>query len=366
MPHCQRLHSLPLAIVLALAWSVVGCTSQPSNPAGGSTPKRIIVLTNGISPYWDACREGVLAAKRDLKLAEQSFDAVLEVNDGTPQGQIDRLRQYASQSDVAAIGISVTDAGNAAIADELRQLQKKGVVVLTLDADVDRVKFRDARQAFIGTDNLAAGRELGKAIKGLRPDGGALVTFVGRTGSQNAIDRRQGVIDGAGATFKPVDNMGDETDLSRARDNVRNAIINHPNLNVLIGIWSYNGPAIVDVVKQLGRRKDFTCVTFDAEPQTIEAIAKGDLDCMVVQNPYKIGYDGVRMMTALIRKDDTVVKEMFPKLGEPDGDLFDTGLKLVVPNEGSPLKGDVFSQKTEFLTLKQFQDWLAKFSLKGS
>lgn len=348
---------------------LAGCTSDNSNSTGssaGTSLKRIMVLTNGPGSYWDACREGVNAADKELKLADHGLRAVLEIGDGTPKGQIDKLRQYASQADVVAVGISVTDAANVAIAEEMRKLRAKGVHVLALDADVDREKFRDARLAFIGTDNLAAGRELGKAIAGLRPDGGGLVTFVGRTGSQNAIERRQGVIEGAGAKFKALDNMADETDRSRAKDNVRNAITNHKDLNVLVGIWSYNGPAIVDVVQELKRRQDFTCVTFDAEQKTIAAMDAGSVDCMIVQNPFKIGYDGVKMMAALLTNDEATQKAMFPDLKAAGGDLYDTGLKLVVPGAQSPLKAEQFSNKTEFLTLEQFNAWLAKYKLKES
>ena len=50
----------------------------------------------------------------------------------------------------------------------------------------------------------------------------------------------------------------------------------------------------------------------------------------------------------------------------PDGDIYDTGLKVVVPNEDSPLKKDMFGEKTEFLTLAQFREWLSKYNLTGS
>ena len=44
---------------------------------------------------------------------------------------------------------------------------------------------------------------------------------------------------------------------------------------MLVGIWSYNVPAIVDVVKELDRQEDYTIVTFDAEPIAIQQIASG-------------------------------------------------------------------------------------------
>ena len=87
---------------------------------------------------------------------------------------------------------------------------------------------------------------------------------------------------------------------------------------------------------------------------------------MVVQNPYQMGYQGVRLLKALVEDDNDTVKEMLPKLGEAEGDIYDTGLKVVVPNGETRLKQDMFSSKTEFLTLDAFKEWLDKYNLEGS
>lgn len=362
---------------LLLAIACCGCDAAKQNPNGAEGTdaadvssgelKRIILLTNGNSPYWDTARAGLQAAEKELGLAEAGLRAVVEVNgESTPRGQIDKLRQFASQSDIAAVGVSVTDAANAAIADEMRKLREQGIVVITVDSDIDRESFRDARFAFVGTDNLIGGRELGIAVKHLRPDGGQYVTFVGRTGAQNAIERIGGFNEGAGETFQSLDNMGDENDPTRARDNVRNAITNHPDLNVLVGIWSYNAPAIADVVQQLGRKRDFAVAVFDAEPLAVDYMDQGMIDVMVVQNPFEMGYQGVRLMKALVEKDDATINELLPHHAEDGGDLYDTGLKVVVPDQGSPLEAGQFGPTTQFLKLGEFKAWLAKHGLQGS
>jgi ribose transport system substrate-binding protein len=210
------------------------------------------------------------------------------------------------------------------------------------------------------------GRELGVAARGLRADGGSYVTFVGIPSAQNAVERVGGFAEGAGEKFHSATNMGDDIDLSRARENVRNAIQNHPDLKTLVGIWSYNAPAIVDVVKELDRRKDFTIVTFDAEPDAIAHMADGQIDAMVVQNPYEMGYQGVRLLKALANDDLATIAEMFPSLGKPNGNIYDTGLKVVVPDQGSPLTPDLFGERTEFLSLSKFREWLAEYKLTGS
>ncbi len=357
----QRLRSWKWVVIglLGLAVGAV-CTS-------GSNEKRVIILINGNSPFWDAARVGLQDADKDFKLKEAGLHAVLEQNDGTPQGQLDKLRTFASMSDVVAVGVSAIDANNAAIADQLRALQNKGVKVITVDSDVDREKFRDARYAFVGTDNLQGGRVLGKCARLLRPQGGEYETFVGRTGAQNAIERIGGFAEGAGDKFKDDGTMADQNDRTKARQDVRDAITNHPKLDVLVGIWSYNAPAIADVVKEPGQdRKRFTIVTFDAEPEAIQHMQDGLIDAMVVQNPYQMGYQGVRLMKALVQDDQTTLHEMLPHHGDKDGDLVNTGLKVVAPDDSS-LKADAFDKKeVEFLHLGDFRKWLEKYHLSGS
>jgi ribose transport system substrate-binding protein len=334
--------------------------ATPRKPPEGS-PAKYVLITNGNSPFWDAVRIGMENAGKDLGVKVD-----LMVNDATDQGQMEKLRQIGTQNDIVGVGLSAVQAQAPGVADEMRKLQAKGVHVITVDSDVDRDLYPDARFAFVGTDNLVGGRELGVCAKGLRPDGGSYVTFVGIKASQNAQERIGGFGEGAGERFKDMDSMGDDVDEVRARENVRNAIRNHPGLNTLVGIWSYNAPAIVDVVKELDRRKDFTIVTFDAEPGAIKAMAAGQIDAMVVQNPYEMGYQGVRLLKALVEGDGMLIAAMLPKLSQPAGNIYDTGLKVVVPDDGSPLKADLFGPKTQFMKLGEFREWLTKYGLEGS
>jgi ribose transport system substrate-binding protein len=353
-----------LGFIGLLAFS--GCGKNDPADKGGAGGKRIIILTNGNSPFWDAAGVGVREAAKKLDLDKAGLKAVVETNDGTDGGQINKLRQYGTQDDIVAIGLSVNTAGNEAIVDEMKKLRDKGIFVVTIDSDVDRAMHRDSRIAFIGTDNLVGGRELGKCAKGLLPDGGEYVTFVGIPAAQNAKERVGGFAEGAGPKFKSKDNAADATDRTRARQNVRTALDNHPDLKLLVGIWSYNAPAIVDVVREKGVRDRMKVIAFDAEPIAIEEMGKGMIDAMVVQNPFEMGYQGVRLLKALVEKDEKSIKEILPKKAQTDGDIYDTGLKVVVPDEGSPLKPEMFEKSTQFLKLSAFRDWLKKYNLTGS
>ena len=90
-------------------------------------------------------------------------------------------------------------------------------------------------------------------------------------------------------------------------------------------------------------------------------------DTPITMSTYaQMGYQGVRLMHALVRKDQSTVKDMLPNQGKPDGDIYDTDLKVVVPDGDARLKADMFDKKTEFLLLAKFREWLAKYKLEGS
>ena len=376
----DRFAALRLCFGLTLCGVLLGCGDSPA-PSGNSSPKpvlgeaaavptgnlkRIIVLTNGNAPFWDAGAAGAQDAAKDLNCEAEGFQVVVERGKFDVTEQLNKLRQYVGATDIAGVALSVVDAENAAIPREMARLQKAGIKVVTIDSDVNRETARDSRFAYLGTDNVVAGRELGTAAKTLLPDGGKYVTFVGVKTAANAKERISGFAEGAGEKFTSAENLGDGGKPDVARINVRGALNRNADTKVLVGIWSYNTPAIIDIVKQLNSREKLKIVGFDAEPQAIAFMGEGMLDVMVVQNPHQMGYQGVRLLKALIQNDEKVVKEMLPDHGSSNGDLYDTGLKLIVPNEGSPLNAELFGKKTEFLKLDAFKEWLAKYNLTGS
>jgi ribose transport system substrate-binding protein len=80
-----------------------------------------------------------------------------------------------------------------------------------------------------------------------------------------------------------------------------------------------------------------------------------------------MGVRTVRLLKAMVEDDKPVLEEMFPNAGGPDGDVHTTGLRVVVPDAGSPVKADLFDPKiVEFMTLPDFKAWLAKYHLTSS
>jgi ribose transport system substrate-binding protein len=359
VPLPRRAYAATLLLGLCGCLAIAGCSEQraattPKTTAadasgeragsGSAGPKRLIFITNGDDPFWDACNAGLIEGAKQSGIASEGLRVVMEKNNGTAQGQIEKLRQLGSQSDVK---------------------------VITVDGDVNRETFRDARAFYIGTDNVVGGRLLGTTarslLSGRGKTSGGYVQFAGFTDNDNARARMNGFKETVGDGFREADRMSDEMDLSKARDNVRTALVNHPDLVALVGIWAYNAPAIAEVAQERGVRDRLTIVTFDAQASALNHMADGRIDAMVVQNPFEMGIQAVRLLRAMHAGDEATVKEMFPRLGEPDGDIYTTGLRLIVPGETPPPGFDTpDSKNVEVMPLPVFRQWLAKYGLSSS
>src|SRR6185312_15516083 len=97
----------------------------------------------------------------------------------------------------------------------------------------------------------------------------------------------------------------------------------YPDLGVFLGLWSYNAPRIAEEVSKFpDLRKKTTIVTFDLDELAVEHLEKARIDATVCQNPYEMGYLGVRLLKALVGNDRATVNEMLPQ----GATVIDTGV----------------------------------------
>ncbi len=383
------LRTITLAGLLVLPLLLLGCgggdsgnggkkegtgtaSSTAENQKGAAGKKRLIFLTNGDDPFWDTCNAGLQDGAKQMELEAAGYSIVMDKGNFKIDGQIDKLRQYATEPDIVGIAISVVQADNKTIADELKNLQAQGKKIITVDGDLNRTRFRDSRTYYIGTDNFVGGKTLGTALNrilaGRKVTTGGYYQFAGFTDNDNARSRMNGVQEGVGKDYDELGRKPDQGDRNKAADNVRTALDNDEDkITALVGIWAYNAPAIADVVEERKVREKVSVATFDAAKDAISAMSAGNIDVMVVQNPFDMGVQSVRLLKAMCEDDAKTVKEMFPNEGKEDGDIYTTGLRVVVADEKSPVKATDFDPKVvEFMTLEQFKLWLAKYKLVSS
>jgi ribose transport system substrate-binding protein len=312
-------------------------------------------ITNGTSDWWNAVEKG-------MNDGAAQFQARVEMrrnNEGEPAGQIRLLENVMSLPDVDGVAVSVMEADSPGIAEKMRELQKAGKVVIAIDSDGQK----DARRAYIGTNNRKAGEVAGQVARTLRPRGGKTVVFVGTAAAANAQERREGFFAGAGDLFRvdsrrdALELFEDGTDHSRAQINVQTAISKYPDAGVFLGLWSYNAHFIAEEVGKFPElRKQATIVTFDLDELAGEDVAAGAIDATVCQNPYEMGFRGVRLLKAFIGKDQKTIDEMLPG----GIDTIDTGVRVVVPRKDSPVKGD------NVIDINEMKTWLASKGLKST
>jgi ribose transport system substrate-binding protein len=161
------------------------------------------------------------------------------------------------------------------------------------------------RLAYVGTNNVKAGREAGKLIKEVLPNGGKVMLFVGRIDAQNAKERADGIKEElAGTNIQVLDIRTDGTDRAKAKSNVEDTLARYPDIGCLVGLWSYNTPSILSAVKDAGKAGKVPVVGFDEEDDTLQGVLDGHVHATVVQQPYEFGYQSVKILAALARGED--------------------------------------------------------------
>jgi ribose transport system substrate-binding protein len=353
--------NLLLVSIVACAGCGGGSSNDSASPSGspgtgsssGSGP-RLVFITNGNADWWNAVEKG-------MNDAAAEFGARVEMrrNEGDTAGQVRLLEDVLSLPDVKGVAISVIEKDSPGIADKMKLLAKDGKVVIAIDSD----GLPDTRRAYIGTNNREAGEVAGRAARVLRPQGGKVVAFVGTSSAANALERREGFFAGAGDAFRldsqhdALEVFEDGVDKSKAQTNVQTAISKHPDASVFLGIWSYNAHYIAEELGKFPeRRKTSTVVTFDLEELAVQDVADGRIDATVCQNPYEMGYRGVRLLKAFIDDDKKVLGEMLPN----GTDTIDTGVRIVVPKRDSPVKGD------NVIDIDAMKSWLASKGLSST
>lgn len=298
----MRTSVFALALVVLATGLVVGCgpseTSTPSTTVQPEKPIRVAFVTNNTSNFWMIAQAGSDKARKELA-CEVEFRIPAG---GTAQEQQQIVEDLITRG-VSGIAISVKDPENQT---ETLNTAAAKVNLVTQDSDApdsDRV-------CYIGTDNHAAGIAAGELIKRALPDGGKIMLFVGTMDAQNAQDRSKGIEDTlAGTAIRIVDTRTDETDRVKAITNVQDALVANPDLACLVGLWSYNGPAILNGVRDSGKLGQVKIVCFDEEDETIQGVKDGDIFGTIVQQPFEFGYHSVSLLVQLAEGDRSGVPE---------------------------------------------------------
>jgi len=263
----------------------------------GPAVARLAFVTNNASDFWSIARRGTEQADQELATVEVEFRIPA---DGTAAEQR-RIIDDLLTKGVSGIAISPVDPANQS---QMINDAVKRTVLITHDSDAPS----SDRMCYIGTDNRAAGRQAGELIKEVLPNGGKIMLFVGKMDALNAQERYQGIKDVLdGTKIQIIDVRTDDTDQVRAKANVADTIVKYPDVAALVGLWAYNGPAILNALREAGKVGQIKVVAFDEDDQTLAGVKDGSIYGTVVQQPYEFGYQSIQLMAKILTGDKSAV-----------------------------------------------------------
>ena len=305
----------------ALALALLGCHRAQPAPAGTSSanaeaaaPKvlKLAFVTNNASEFWRIAAAGIKKYEREGKV---QVDVKMPPT-GTAAEQIEILENLSSQG-YDAIAVSPI-----APKDEVPVLNKVAAKskLITFDSDSPASN----RLVYVGTNNYEAGKALGAEIVKRLPNGGKMAVFVGSLAADNAQQRLKGIEDVVTpAHIEIVDKREDNVDRAKARSNVEDILNAHHDLNLVAGLYSYNGPAIAAAIEALGKKGKVKAAVFDEEEGTLTGIAADTIDCTVVQKPFLFGYLSSKWMHELVTKPEATLASI------PASKAIDTGVEVI-------------------------------------
>lgn len=291
-----------LIVTVSLAAIVSGCGKKTSDESAGGTATsgkkvKVAFVSNNAANFWSFARAGCNEAAKELGDVEVDFRIT---QDGSSAAQRQILDDLVAKGE-DGIAVSVDDPDN-----QTEFLNKVAAQTLLICCDSDAPNSK--RACYIGTDNEAAGEQAGAMIKECLPNGGKIMLFVGHSDAQNAMERAGGIKKAlAGSNVQVIDIRTDDTDPVRAQKNAEDTLVKYPDIACLVGLWNYNGPAILNAVRGAGKIGQVKIVCFDDEADTLSGIASGAIYGTVVQNPFEFGKQSVTLMDKYLRGDKTVV-----------------------------------------------------------
>ncbi len=272
------LASLVLAILVTM-----GCGRSSSDADG----YQIAVIPKSVGfDFWSKVNAGAQAAAAELGNVEAIWNGPQSETDIA--GQVALVESFITQG-VDAIVIAPSDAQG--LVRVLQEAEAAGIPVITIDSNTDPQVSR----SFVATNNReAAGKAADLMAERLGGTGRvALIPYI--AGASTSIEREEGFK--AGLERHPglelVAVQYSDSDIGRAMSVTEDILTAHPGLD---GIFAANEPSVLGAAQAVKSRNlagSLVLVGFDASPREVDGVREGTIAGLIVQNPYRMGYEGV-------------------------------------------------------------------------
>jgi len=273
-----------LALIAGLA---LWCACSPR----AERPRRIAVIPKGTThEFWKSIHAGAETAAHELGV---------EVIWKGPLREDDRDEQIKVVEDFIVRkvdGIVIAPLDDTALAPVLADAAREGIPVIVIDSEV----LWDGRVSYVATDNYKGGvlaaRALGERLGG----NGRVILMRYLEGSASTAAREAGFLDTLKKEFPRLVILSDNQYAGATNEGAyktgENLLVSFPDVE---GIFCPNESALFGMWRALqdsGRAGKVRLVGFDASDKLVQALRAGEIDALVIQNPFAMGEIGVRRM----------------------------------------------------------------------
>jgi ribose transport system substrate-binding protein len=270
------------AALAALVFLTAACNS--------SKKRRIAVVPKATSHiFWLTVQSGAEAAGQKLGVdviwngppAETEYDRQMQIVDSMIAQHVD--------------GLAVAAAERNALNRSLDRAAQLGIPVTVFDSGVDSTNY----MTFLATDNYEAGKMGARELARLVGAKGTVAMVMHAPGSASTMDRERGFDDVMKAEFPRINVVARQfgmSDRSKAMGAAENILTAHPDLT---GIFASSEPSSIGAslaLKSRGLSGKVKFVSFDSSDSLIEDLKGGTIDAMVVQDPFKMGFEAVKTL----------------------------------------------------------------------
>ncbi len=275
-----------LAAVPALG--LAACGEDSGRPVVGVVPKG----TN--HTFWQSVHAGAIKAGREFEL---------EIVWNAPQMEIDSARQIAIVENLItrrADGIVLAPVDEDALVTVVERAADRGIPVAIFDSAINT----DRIITFVATDNYQGGVMAAERMAEILGGQGKVGVIGFMPGSASTMKREAGFLETVSGQSPGIEVVGvkfNMADRAKALAEAENLLTAHPDL---AGFFADNESSVdgtVQAVKQRGLAGKVRIVGFDASESLVADMRAGVIDSIVVQDPFKMGYESTRQLALHLR-----------------------------------------------------------------
>jgi ribose transport system substrate-binding protein len=320
-------------VVLALSASACGGSGSDAKSAATTNAKKpltIAVIPKGTThEFWKSIHAGAIQATQELAQQGDTVSIIWKgpLREDDREQQVQVVEGFLSQG---VQGIVLAPLDSRALVRPVEEAKGAGIPTVIIDSGLEST----AMVSFVATDNHKGGQLAAERMGEVLGGKGKVLMLRYQEGSASTEHREAGFLETIRAKYPGITVVSSDQYAGPTRETAKRAAENLLNRygKELQGIFTPNESSTIGTLLALqdisaaGRIK---LVGFDASQILIDALRNGQLEGIVVQNPMRMGYLGVKTMVDHLR-------------GKPVDPRIDTGVMVVTPaNLDSPEAKDL-------------------------